>query len=502
MDETEAQKIIDEVWPKIREKHFYPPLPKPKVGKLDCSTAFISATNKQITIDFNFILEMSKRLDVKKVISAILDHEVAHYTFCPWDASTHIMLYMRALEVTKDEEKARILTDYFMDVVVNTYCVSEMETYIPEFYRVMDKSSFDKIICSVYQKIWDYDLGVEEYDITDKLARISYLDKSKWERSIKLFSLFLSDRIGRIKFIQPHSFDRYSDEELSRSLRKIAVKIKDPVKFKKIVEILGKKESTESATLAFYRELAEEYKLAIKTTKATGGGGLYPFILKNWEITEPLNNLDVFNSYGKILPSITKIWIKKDSGLETKSEKIPDCLIIIDSSGSMTNPFYKLSFAVLGAMCAANAYLDRNRRVAVYNFGYADEGSELILNYTRDRNLVHKAIITYFGGGTTINLKNVKKLISSAENPDIFMITDMEIYNLKDVIEFFKKLNNRVTIVYLKSSKEVKKIKKELKNKRNISFYSVFKKEDIPKIILGKIRELTQSFAADVTKGA
>ena len=491
MDKAKIQKIVDEIWPKVREKHLYPPLPKPKVDKLGNTVAFISAVNKQIIINFDYVLEMSRKLEIRKILEAILDHEIAHYTFCPWDVCTHVSLYMKSLEITKNKEKARILTDYFMDVVVNTYCVSEMETNIPSFYKVMDKSSFDKLICSLYQKIWDYDLGVEEFEVAKKLAKIPYLDRNKWERSIKLFSLFLRDYIDKTsKYIIFHPFDRYSEDEISRGLRKIAVKFRDPLKFKKIIEILGKKESAEFAALAFYRELAEEYKLLVERKKIIGGGGLYPFILKSWEFDEPLNDLDLFNSYGKILPSVTKIWRKKDAGLETKSEKVPDCLIIIDSSGSMTNPFYKLSFAVLGAMCAANAYLDRNSKVAVYNFGYSDEGSELIVNYTKDRNLVHRAIITYFGGGTTINLKNVEKLVQLAGNPDVFMITDMEIYNLEDVIKLFKKLNNRITIVYLKTAKEVKKIKRELSPKKNIAFYSVFKKEDIPKIILGRVSDI------------
>ena len=69
------------------------------------------------------------------------------------------------------------------------------------------------------------------------------------------------------------------------------------------------------------------------------------------------------------------------------------------------------------------------------------------------------------------------------------MITDMDIYNLEEVIEFFKSLENRTTIVYLKNTSEVRKFKKETRVRDNIILYLVEKKEDIPKIVLGRARE-------------
>jgi hypothetical protein len=66
-------------------------------------------------------------------------------------------------------------------------------------------------------------------------------------------------------------------------------------------------------------------------------------------------------------------------------EETPDCLIAIDSSGSMINPRKNLSYAVLGAACATNAYLRNDAKVAVYNFSDAPMGGKDILDFADKR---------------------------------------------------------------------------------------------------------------------
>ncbi len=348
------------------------------------------------------------------------------------------MSFTKVNEVVKHEEKAKIITDCFLDIVTNTFCVKEMDTKIHELLRNLNKSRLDRIICSVYQKIWGIDLGVKENGISkvaEKLSRIPYLDSEEWERSARIFARCLRKEVENYNLIGSHSYERYSLEEIDKGLRKI-----------------------------------------------------YPFSLRAWEIDKPLRDMDFWNSYGKTMPKITKLWQKSEGiGLSNEGKEVPDCLIIVDSSGSMTHPEYGLSFAVLGAFCVANAYLLNKAKIAVYNFGHAYIGDELILEPTRNKIKIYQAIAKYFGGGTTIKLEKLKKLLK--KDMDIFMITDMDIYNLEEVIEFFKSLENRVTIVYLKNTSEVRKFKKETRVKDNIALYLVEKKEDIPKIVLGRARE-------------
>ena len=48
----------------------------------------------------------------------------------------------------------------------------------------------------------------------------------------------------------------------------------------------------------------------------------------------------------------------------------------------MINPRKNMSYAVLGAACAADAYLRNQSKVAVYNFSDAPMGGKEVLGYT------------------------------------------------------------------------------------------------------------------------
>jgi hypothetical protein len=168
---------------------------------------------------------------------------------------------------------------------------------------------------------------------------------------------------------------------------------------------------------------------------------------------------------------------------------VPDCLIILDSSGSMPAPDHELSYPLLGAFCATNAYLVCRARVGVYNFGDAQSGQEKSLGFTRDRLRIYQALATYYGGCTSMAPDKIRQIISQAQKPDILMITDMDINNLQEAIGFFKSLSNRVTILHLKHNWSLTIFLKLFRNRPNFSFYRVLKGEDIPEIILGYIRK-------------
>ena len=96
----------------------------------------------------------------ESVIEALLDHGITHYTFCPWDFHTHLMLYAEAKKVMGDKELAKQVANHFIDVTADTYCVKKRFTDIPELHRVLKKGEVEKVIASLYEKIWGIDLGV------------------------------------------------------------------------------------------------------------------------------------------------------------------------------------------------------------------------------------------------------------------------------------------------------------------------------------------------------
>jgi len=512
----ELKEILERKWPEVKRKHLFPQLPVPQLVEGEGDVA-LEIKSKQISISASFIEQFEGRMAEEEVIEALLDHGITHYMYCPWDFHTHLLLYNEAKKVVKDKEMAQRATEYFIDVVANTYCVKERETKIPELYRHLPKEGVQEVIASLYQEIWGVDLGISGHeDKVRRLVRIPYLEKKRWRESIKKFTKAIEDilqkeieqeRTSEKRAQNPlgdHSFSNYSLEEIDKGLREFASTVEDIQEFKEAVEDL-KDELAEKgytsggmgrgagnpidADLLFYMKLAENYTLPIRKLPMERSGDLHPHSHAPWEIGKPFADIDVWTSFGKIMPGVTQTWVRREGEVYGELESTPDCLIIIDSSGSMTNPRERLSYAVLGAACACNAYLKNDARVAVYNFSDAFRGNKLLLDYCTEKERIYRAICRYFGGGTALDLDDILFLLGQAERSDIFIITDMQITNLEKLIELFNRIDNRVTAVHLGHNVHTARFMEGTKKRKNISLYNVKNKEDIPKIVLGKIRE-------------
>jgi tetratricopeptide (TPR) repeat protein len=513
---TEIKEIIKKVWPRIKKKHLFPNLSLPLIieGGDDCA---LEIKSKQLSISNAFYEKLKDKMDGEEIVEAILDHGITHYMYCPWDFHTHLTLYNEAKKVVRNKEQAQRATTYFMDVVSDTYCVKEKDTKIATLYKNLPKNGMYEVLTSLYEKIWGEDLGSGGHEeIVSRLSRIPYLERKRWKESIKKFTKAIQNILEKevenerqsskseSNPLGEHSLENYSLEEIDRGLREFATAVEDLQEFKEIVEDLREeleergynnrgmgrgKANPIDANLLYYMKLAENYTLPIRKLPIEKRGYLHPHAHIPWEIGKPFADIDVWTSFGKIIPGITQIWTKREGETHGEYEGTPDCLIVIDSSGSMINPRERLSYAVLGAACACNAYLKLESKAAVYNFSDALKGNKIVLEFNYEKEQIYQAICRYFGGGTTLDLADIMYLLSRADNPDIFIITDMQITNLEKLINLFNTIENRVTAVHLGHNVHSARFKDGIKKKKNIALFNVKNKEDIPKIVLGKVRE-------------
>ncbi len=512
----DREELLKKIWPKVRKKHLYPQLPMPEFVEGE-ELVGLEMKSKKLQLNTAFLDLMKEKMAEEDVLEALLDHGISHYMFCPWDFETHLVLYSEAKKVLKDKRLAQKAASYFMDVVANTYCVREKETKIPELYRNLPKQGIHRLMAMLYQVIWGVELGVEgEDERVKRLARIPYLDKRLWKESVRKFAKALEELLQEEaqneqkqnqKMPNPlgeHSLENYTLEEIDRGIRNFATSVEDIQQFREAIEDFKEELSAMGystggigrgrgnpvdADLLYYMKLAENYTLPIKKLPMQKSGALHPYSHSPWEIGKPTQDIDPWTSFGKIMPGLTQTWVRREGEVFGEAEAIPDCLVIIDSSGSMTNPREKLSYAVLGAACACNAYLKNDRRVAVYNFSDAFRGNKVLLEFSREKEAIYQAICRYFGGGTALDLNDILYLLKKAEKPDIFIITDMQITNLEKLIEFFNGIDNRVTAVHIGENIYASRFREGIKQKKNISLFMVKDKEDIPKIVLGKVRE-------------
>jgi hypothetical protein len=534
MEKQRLQAIIEEIWPRLKKKHFYPEIPIPNVKEGEDSSGQgdeqegvgLEMKQKQMTINPAFLAQIKDKMHEERAIEALLDHGITHYTFCPWDFHTHLMLYAEAKKVLGDKELAKQAANYFIDVAADTHCVKKRSTEIPELHRNLKKSMVQEALSSLYQRIWGIDLGISQpkgrgkgyEEVVRRLARIPYLDRSRWSESIQKFSRSIKPLLLEEQKEQEnkgekgdpnpqgeHDLTHYSSDEIDQGLRDYARATMTLSEFRDVIEDfseelqeagygmeggMGRGRGTPvDADVLFYMKLADNYAMPLKKVPLEEKGSLHPHSHSPWEVGSPYHDVDLWTSFGKIMPGITQIWKKREGRGRGKVEGTPDCLIVIDSSGSMVNPRKNLSYAVLGAACAANAYLRNEAKVAVYNFSDAPMGGKDLLDFTDRREEIYRVLCKYFGGGTSLDLDDLTPLVRRRKNLDLFIITDMKITNLEALIDFFGQIQNRITAVHIGENPYAARFQKAVEKRGNVGLFAVKRKEDIPHIVLGRIRE-------------
>lgn len=240
-----------------------------------------------------------------------------------------------------------------------------------------------------------------------------------------------------------------------------------------------------------YVELAEAYRIPI-FRRPSPSGALYPLGKRSWTPEDPLEDLDILGSWKPGLPGVSQRWIRVGEEGLNDSSVIPDALVVIDSSGSMSS---HASCAAVGAIAVANAYFDQRSLVAAYNFSSHD----LFVPFTRERDPIYKCLSAFQGGGTILHVELIEHLLQEAEGAgrevDIILFSDLGIVNLSQQAARLARLGatHRIVLVVIgKPNGQLKEVKAQLSGCENVAWYCVEKAEDIPEIVIG---DLTNAFS-------
>ncbi|MHA2432902.1 MAG: hypothetical protein ACXADO_06735 [Candidatus Thorarchaeota archaeon] len=178
--------------------------------------------------------------------------------------------------------------------------------------------------------------------------------------------------------------------------------------------------------------------------------GLIPLTPDIWRLGDPIEELDIVQSlqaFPILVPNMsTRRWLKTEVSGESESESLPDLLIVIDSSGSMTwsmgpknvsGPYHT---ALVSAFAAMDFALRKGSRVAAINFSDGTRESE----WSRERIPAERVLLAYQGGGTQAPIKKIAEKCKDAEsNVMVLMITDAEISNWDRLMKSISEITSR-----------------------------------------------------------
>jgi hypothetical protein len=569
-------KIQPETWDKVRRWFHYPSLKEPSIEpQLEGGAHFDFATG-DIRVGESFIRDVVSKSGTteKECLEGLLTHEVGHYMIFPRTLS-NIILSGKMLDDFFDNYQNFIFQTY-ADMANDTSSVldSNKRESILRMRTASQETLPDELNQNVRELMLaylnrqagnDYQLKPELDNYLERMLQIEFLspetnrppkDAQKLRLSLFQWGDVINDMMNNYQGEpktgdsngNPNDMDldeivrKSSRGSVRKALREISgdisrgeyKKIKDWLKEKvddlpeavldKPYVTIGTANSgeikIEPEVVNYYKELSKQYPLIVHKKPVDTKKTRKSFEeTEKWQVgKEPL--LAMPNLSGSLfLPGITRKVKIKERKIRTTDYDIPHLLIAMDSSGSMPDPSDTKSHAVLAGFCAARSYHIHDSAVGVINFG----GSSFYLPYTRDLDDALSGIAAYQGGGTTIDLEMLKKMLRPEEyklyeeNPeahirripkqaikkeidlsfssfekalesgsvDLLMFTDGGISNLEDVVEFFDETHslNRGTIVLTGNYSQVVP-----ETGKNINIYRIDNEEDIPNIVLNDVR--------------
>ncbi len=247
----------------------------------------------------------------------------------------------------------------------------------------------------------------------------------------------------------------------------------------------------------WYRGLARNL-IEIKIFEKKPGGQLpiYPDI---WRIGDPLEELDVVQTILNspiIIPNITtRKWIFKEGPGHMVEKKIPDLLIVLDSSGTRNWNYTakteqgrgEYHTAIVASFAALHYAASKGVKFSIINFS----GHANICPWTSDYNQAEQILLKYQGSGTVLPIKAIASQCEKNERKVlVFVITDFGIYNWAKAKKIIINLANKGHIIvgfFIGTNSIPKSQFKDLVDK--VTLYPIKNTKDLINLIIEEVKK-------------
>lgn len=507
-------------YPRIMDPEFVlNPGGHPHAAKLKDEFGIWEPSENRVYIN---VPEVYEKLGVGN-LEAVVAYQLLHYALAPFDVRTSLRLTASAklaLEEVKDKgrmvtfDEARSIQRLFCDMVNVTYAArSGMREQMISLYLALDKarglkqSKMWKFMLACFEEMWDAEnalIGKVPREVREDARRLAarLLDRpfaaTGWEEKVRFLVGYLHKyyedpaEMDESRIME-HGIDEMrsrSAEEMFRSLAN-EMGMQD---FKELVGGLGV--GTENQALVwYYRDLSRRYEVRFRPVRSEAGEEV-PYAPLAWGMADPFERLDLpYTLYtaGKAVPTLTtKQWEKVHMDVVSRRKTPPDVIIILDASGSMTNPTSEVANAVLAGFVMARSAGNLGAKVGLVV--YSDQQRSLVVKPVWDVRRVEEGLVTYYGGGTVFPVQELRYLASlEAHRAKHFcLISDTEITNIAEAsLELGEALQvnpeNSGSVFLIDQAYNEKA---EAIRAAGYDIFPVTRGDDLVRIVAGKAQEL------------
>ena len=259
--------------------------------------------------------------------------------------------------------------------------------------------------------------------------------------------------------------------------------------------------SSNQTIATYYRGISKNL-ISIKIFRNEPSGSI-PVAIEPWRVGDLIEDLDILQTVlvsPKIIPNVTtRKWVYMEGPGKNFEMKIPDLLIVLDSSGSMDwEPYAKTKknkspyhLGLVASFAALHHAIKKGAKVAAINFSERIQMEE----WTKDYKKIEKVLLSYQAMGTILPTKKIKVLCKKAERRSlILLITDFDIGNwessFSDLVDILS-MGNKLVGFFIGGSKNALKEKYfKLLVEMGAKFYIINKLDDMIGLVIKEVQEM------------
>ncbi len=426
-DSSDAR--ISEIWERSRSNWHRPQLPRPIVYGSGGGEGFPFKSYRIVVGE-----DELERGDL--YIENLFDHLIVHYLFCPRSLDTAGRLALAALAGLegRSDGLARRMVNIFSDIVVDTFRLQrseEDEDKVLLGWRELARrelSPLDGAVVGLLGLLWGVDLPCRDRPEAEELLSIfswGVKDRSRWPRQCQQMARTLGALApGILGGGRVPSMEGLGGDAPSPPLSGIASEV-EPEEYRKALSVLG----IDGDLVRWYRD--QSYSIVIRPA-GIAKKSFYPSGLVKWRFSDPPSELDVPYSLSlapRLIPGVTTYRRSQEwCGMKAGSERVPELLVVLDSSGSMDGHRRgtKTHAATLAAFKASIFAHSRGAEVAAISFS----DRMVLQKWTRNIAAVERVLVQHLGSRTHIPGQEVLNLAKERAGCLILCITDTHIQNL------------------------------------------------------------------------